>query len=369
MINKLLYLTYISLDDLPTSGSSVRPQKMKEAFESLGIEVRTFGGMNNNLAARKKTVADIQKILKTWQPDACYIEPPSGPLFYFGDVQLIKKLHRMNVPLSIFYRDAYWKYPEFSGGEKKLPTGKQFKNYIIKQMQIRQWNVFRRYIDLIYFPSLTMAKEFDCPNKDALPPGGFVPDAEWKEKLSDPLQFIFVGGASRNYGTELTIEAFAELNETDIRAKLTYICPENQWNALGIDKTQYKEWLELVHTSGDENLRPYYEKADVALLTAPRSFYRDFAVPIKLFEYMSYLKPILVTDCTETARVVNDNQAGWVTEADVESVVHKLKELCDHPDEISRIKTHMEDARRNNLWISRAQKVIRDLEQIREKNR
>ena len=67
MIRKLLYLTYISLEDAPTSGSSVRPLKMKEALENLNIEVKTFGGIDNNIGLRKKTVAAVKKLLKTWR--------------------------------------------------------------------------------------------------------------------------------------------------------------------------------------------------------------------------------------------------------------------------------------------------------------
>lgn len=148
---------------------------------------------------------------------------------------------------------------------------------------------------------------------------------------------------------------------------MTYVCPESQWKELGIEKEKYRQWLEVIHTSGDENLKPLYEKADVALLTAPRTFYRDFAVPIKIFEYMSYLKPVLVTNCTETARIVEENQIGWVTGDDVESVVHKLEELCSHPEEIIRVRAHMEEARRKHLWVSRAERVVGDLEQIRER--
>ena len=364
MIKKLLYLTYIPLNDVPTSGSSVRPQKMKEALESLDIDVRSFGGINNDLSLRKKTVAEIKELLKTWRPDACYIEPPSGPMFFHGDVSLIKTLHRMAVPISIFYRDAYWKYPEYSE-EGKLSISAKIKRIIIKRMQIHQWNVFKNNIDIIYFPSSTMAKEFDCPNKRALPPGGFIPAAKEKNEISKPIQFIFVGGAARNYGTHLTIEAFDRLNKSEIKAKLFYICPENQWKTIGIEQERYHDWLDVIHTSGDENLKQYYEKSDVALLIAPRSFYRDFAVPIKIFEYISYLKPILVTDCTETAKIIDENQAGWITNDSVESVVFKLEYLCSHPEEIISIKEHMEEVRNNNLWISRADRVVRELSDLR----
>ena len=363
MINRLLYLTFIPLNSAPTSGSSVRPLKMKEALEGLDIEVRTFGGINNDIPLRKKTNGEIRDLLKTWKPDACYIEPPSGPLFYFGDVELIRQLHRMEIPISLFYRDAYWKYPEYSA-ERKLSAKDRVKRSIIKQMQMYQWHVFQKNIDLIYFPSVTMAKEFDCPKKDVLPPGGFIPKMNEKRELSNPLQFIFVGGAARNHGTFLTLEAFEKLNESKVKGKLYYICPQEQWCGLGIKKEKYIDWLEVIHVSGDERLKSYYEKTDVALLTAPRSFYRDFAVPVKLFEYISYLKPILVTDCVETARVVEENQVGWVTRDDVGSVAAQLEYLCNHHDEVSRMRDRMTQARENNLWINRAKKVIHDLNDI-----
>lgn len=361
MRTKLLYLTYVSMDKAPTSGSSVRPQKMKEAFDCLGLDVKTFDGINNNKSIRKEAVAKIKELLKSWKPDICYVEPPSGPMFYYGDVELIKFLHKKGIPISIFYRDAYWKYPEYSA-EKKLTAVEFLKRFVIKHMQVHQWNVFRKNIDLIYFPSMTMAKEFECPHKDALPPGGFVADAIEKTELSELLQFIFVGGAARNHGTFLTIEAFEEVNKSGIKVKVFYICPEVQWNSLGIEKEKYKDWLEVIHTSGDENLRLYYEKADVALLTAPRTFYRDFAVPIKIFEYMSYLKPILVTNCTETARIVEENKVGWVVEDNVDAIANKIRFLMGHPEEIMRVREHMEEARSSNLWVSRAKKVLQDLE-------
>ena len=360
---KLLYITFINLDTTPTSGSSVRPAKIKQSLEMLDIELYTVSGMNNNITVRKKVVKDVKEKLKTWTPDACYIEPPSGPMFYHGDVELIKLLHKKGIPISIFYRDAYWKYPEYSE-EKKLSAVEKMKRFVIKRMQVYQWNVFKNNIDIIYFPSMTMAKEFQCSHKDVLPPGAFIPETVEKKGVSNPLQFIFVGGAARNHGTFLTIEAFEKVNKNGVRAKVFYICPEEQWNGLGIDKKQYSDWLEVIHTSGDGKLLPYYEKSDIALLTAPRTFYRDFAVPIKIFEYISYLKPILVTDCTETARVVEGNNVGWVCKDSVDDVVAKIEHIIDHPDEVESIRQGMEKARENNLWISRTKKVILDLQEV-----
>lgn len=363
MISKLLYLTYIPLNEMPTTGSSVRPQKMKEALESLDIEISTFGGINNDIKLRKKTVKNIKKLLKEWKPDACYIEPPSGPFFYYGDVQLIRFLHKKRIPSAIFYRDAYWRFPEYAI-EKKESFIQKIKRIIIKCMQIRQWNIINNNIDIIYFPSKTMAKEFNCPKKDILPPGAFIAKCNEKSELSNILQYIFVGGAAKNHGTFITINAFKQYNENGIKAKLIYVCPKTQWDSIGINKDLYKEWLEVIHTSGDENLKTLYEKADISILTAPRTFYRDFAVPVKIYEYISYLKPVLVTDCTETARVVSENNIGWIVHDNVDSIVKELDYLENHKQEIINIKNNMKRVRNENLWESRARKIINDLELI-----
>lgn len=362
---KLLYITFVDLDSLPKTGSAVRPAKMLHAFEELGVEIINVSGINNNISVRREAIKSIRKVLKSWTPDACYIEPPSGPMFYLGDLLLIKSLHRKGVPISIFYRDAYWKYPDFYiTKDTKLPV--RFKYKVVEFLQRWQWKVFENNIDMFYFPSLSMANEFDAHKKDALPPGCFVPENYLNNDLSCPLEFIFVGGASKNYGTFLTLDAFEKVNNNNIAANLTYICPKNQWDSLGLENVDSKAWLNVVHASGDKQLKEYYEKADVALLTAPRTFYRDFAMPIKVFEYISYLKPLLVTDCVETARVVRDNNIGWIVKDNIEEVADKIKYLCDNPNEVRQIKEKMEIARDNNLWIKRAEKVLNDFELIIE---
>ena len=361
---KLLYIAFIDFDDLPSSGSSVRPIKMKQAFEQLNLEIITISGSNNIIRDRRKSVKWILKKLKYWTPDICYIEPPSGPFFYHGDLTLIKKLHKMHIPIAIFYRDAYWKYPDFYMAEK-TPFTEKVKLSIIRLMQRAQWRLFNNNTDIIYFPSKTMAEEFESDKKDCLPPGSFLPCFQDKTGISEPIQFIFVGNATKNYGTFLTLDSFKKLNKESVKAKLFYICPKDNWDSLGIDKEEYSNWLNVIHLSGDDQLKEYYEQSDVAILTAPKTLYRDFAIPIKIFEYISYLKPILVTNCTETARVVAGNNVGWVCKDNVDSIVCALEHVINNIDEIKEIKSHITEVRADNLWIERAKKVISDLSNIK----
>lgn len=354
---KLLYITFIDFSKSTCSGSSVRPKKMLDAFIEMGVDVKLISGQTNDRGQRRAAVREANDYLERIVPDACYIEPPSGPFFYGGDIKLVKRIHRMGIPIGLFYRDAYWMFPEYSFETK--PTHKELlKSALIRMIQKRQLETFINTVDIGFFPSKEMSNFFPFKRREELPPGCFIPDGNFDHSLSQPVEFFFVGGAAINHGTYLTIQAFEIANSDKLRAALTYVCPKAQWDKLGIDAEKYKDWLTLIHAAGDENLKPLYKKADVAILIAPRTFYRDFAMPVKIFEYMSYLKPMLVTDCTATAGIVNDNHVGWVTEAKPEAVAEKIIELCEHPEEIGRVKAYLEGARDGNLWNIRAKKMI-----------
>lgn len=363
---KLLYIAFIDLERPPTSGSSVRPLKMLAAFKEIGCEVLVLSGQNNDIAQRRRRIKEIKKALAYFRPDCCYIEPPSGPMFCRSDLALIWELHKEGVPIGLFYRDAYWKYTDYYQS-KHVPILERLKTEVIKQMQISQLKFFARACDILYFPSKSMADEFDVPCKLVLPPGCFEPTiSKPRDKKHKCLHALFVGGAAKNHGTYLTLEAFEIANRTGVRCELTYVCPQQQWTDLGVDAhdQRYKEWLRVVHASGDENLIAYYEWADITLLTAPRTHYRDFAVPVKLYEYMSYLKPMLVTDCIETAKVVNENKVGWVVKDNANDIANALVELSNNPSLVSSYRECMITARATNLWTIRAKKVIEELMEV-----
>lgn len=370
----LLYITFVDLTKEADTGSSVRPQQMLKAFLSLGCNVKVLSGWNNQRSVRKKNVKIILKWLKKNTPKMCYVEPPSGPFFCIIDLILLYRLNKKNIPIGLFYRDAYWKFPNFAAEEKQSGI-EIIKSLIVRQMQLRDWFIFNSVCSHIFFPSKTMAALFTATNKSELPPGcvmreELVQDKEFINKES-ALTFIFVGGATKNYGTHLTLESFQKANLEGLKAKLIYVCPEEQWRLMpeAFHKEDYKEWLTVLHMCGDKSLSSLYEKADIAILTAPRNTYRDFAVPVKIFEYLSYLKPVLVTDCVETGKIVRDNHIGWVVNDDVNSIAQKIEYLYYNKHEIAQLTKDCAIARQKNTWQVRAKMVINILEQYRQINK
>ena len=146
----LLYITFIDMDADASSGSSVRPKKMLRAFQELGANIKLISGGAGvrGIGQRRKAVREAETWLRSHRPDCCYIEPPSGPMFYPGDVRLIRKLHKMGVPVGLFYRDAYWRFPQYYMDTSTLVS--QLKFRVLRPLQKSQWKTFTKNCDILY---------------------------------------------------------------------------------------------------------------------------------------------------------------------------------------------------------------------------
>ena len=77
-------------------------------------------------------------------------------------------------------------------------------------------------------------------------------------------------------------------------------------------------------------------------------------MPIKLFEYLSYQKPIFITDGSAGAEFVRNNNIGVVVQPDEESIKSALQDISSHRDRLTEISVHMEAIAEHN---SRARTV------------
>jgi glycosyltransferase involved in cell wall biosynthesis len=362
---KLLYITYIDTKQKPTSGSSVRALKMLEAFKELGCEIMLLEGWNSKdgLEERKRNVHAMRERLKEERPDACYVEVPSGPLFCREDVLILKETREKGVPLSIFYGDAFWKFPEFAGSEVVGGLKNRAKQKVVAWMQRYDWSLYRKVATRIYFPSSTMAEHFDFASKGVSFPGTFNAPQSLLDKKNDIPMAVYVGGATYRYGAHLLLDAFDRVNSEGIRVRLTFICQDSAWRQLPREYRAFeeKEWLLRLSASGDEALAPLYAGADFACLPLRRNIYNDFAMPIKLFEYISYRKPIIATDCIEQAAFIRENGIGLVAPDTTEGYARAILEfLALGETEKETLKRNMDATGERNTWRHRAQAVLDD---------
>ena len=162
----VLFVMFKDVAAVPDSGSSVRPLKMLQAFKNIGCKVTLLEGLQNDVARRHKNVRRIIDGLKEGKRyDCCYVEPPSGPLFCPTDLTLLKELKRREIPVGLFYRDAYHLFPQNFSQEGRL------KEAVIRHMAHRDFKTFSRTCEVAYVPSRSFGElvGFPIPTKP-LPP-------------------------------------------------------------------------------------------------------------------------------------------------------------------------------------------------------
>lgn len=351
-MKKILFYTFIDFGTFE-SGSMVRPQMMHAAFKELGADVVLLQTQQNKKKARKLAVSELNNWLDSNTVDLCYVETPSGVILNRCDRKLLRRIKRLGIRTAVFYRDAYFLLPE-SARKKVNPI----KNFILDLMCRLDLRLYRRMADIVYFPSESMARLFNLKAKGILPPA-------CSNNLLDFIfggrNSIYVGGLGGHYGTDILLKAFDILNAGDVPDyPLTIVCREADRHNIP-DEYNGRSWLTICHASGSKSLSALYQNANIALYPVRRSRYIDFAVSVKIYEYMGYGLPIVTTDCVEAARVIRDNGIGVVTRDNPESFAEGIRQIFSDREEYEKTLENVKRAvTGGNLWIHRARKVLDD---------
>lgn len=356
---KVLYITFIDFSKSSESGSSVRPKRMYEAFEQMGYQVVLITGASNKRKERKGAVTVARRYLQNDLPDICYIEPPSGPIFFKCDRQLIKKIHELGIPIGFFYRDIYWRFPMHDFVNKRSIFA-VLKEWIIKAMQHRDFRLIQRYVSKIYLPSQSVNNYIGLSNYGILPPG--CQEKDCIKVAHSKVTGIFVGGATERYGMGLLLKAWAKIAPQD--AELIIVCPREQW------ENWVKEWpvyrnvadnVHIYHLCDGQELDALYQISDFGLIPLRKTKYNDIAVPIKLYEYVANRLPIVTTNCTETEEIIKKYGIGIVCGDNEEEYSAAIEKMIYNLSSGKKYLTELELAYKQNLWRRRAEKVIDDL--------
>lgn len=359
----LIYIAFVDLDGPVSSGSGVRPLAMYHAFEEMGLRVKVLDGWPNDRKKRKAALRAFNQWLNDNTARACYIEPPSGPLFLRADRQLIQTIHQKGIPIGLFYRDLFWRFDD------KFQGVGQWKIRLIRWMQERDLRLFQKNVDCLFFPSPEVARaaDFGMPWK-ALPPGTVVlDDAAQVEKsrerlLHQPvLNVLYVGGTLGDYGLALLLDSLQFLNRTSTRLTLTLVCREGEWKRFQESyPTENLSWLSVHHASG-EALEAFYEAADLAVIPFQATPYMHFSMPVKLFEYLSHAKPIVATRLEATAPFIEDNDIGWTVEDNPKALMEQWEDILAHREEAAAKLDALVRTRQQETWKKRAETAFHTL--------
>ncbi|PZO62110.1 MAG: glycosyl transferase family 1 [Pseudoxanthomonas suwonensis] len=342
-----------------STGSGIRPLCMRDAFEEIGYTVLEVQGRGTE---RKRALGRVQEFLDDGgMLDFAYFEnstmptlltePHHLPTHPLVDLQLLRMLRRRGVRSGLFYRDVYWRFPAYVAQVGRVVAAGTTTLYHAELLAYRRW------VDKVYLPSRAMAPyvpRLRPEQIDELPPGGRIHDVPETE---GPFTVLYVGNISEYYRMH---EFFAAASAVP-SARVIFCTPEDSWAAV---RDEYDSYLgpniEVVHRSGDELLGLFAE-ADVCALLVEPAEYRDFAAPVKLFEYIGHGKPVLATRSTHAGGVVDQLGAGWTVDYGRDAIVKQLSELVSDPAEVLRMKEKTRTAREATTWQARARKVADDL--------
>lgn len=308
------------IDDDPRVGSAERVVRMLQAFRDSGFDVELVAG---STAQRREGMRLVRRLVRAGRRvDFVYSEATTNPtamndahhlpLRPLLDVRFLLFMRRHGVPVGLFYRDVHW----------------QFDFYRVLVPPVKRWAArafylfdllwYRLVLDVLFLPSRAMAEYLPgwrgSPRVVELPPAasqtGSAPAPE-----AGSLRLFYVGSvAPPLYDIGELVAAVA----TTPGVRLTICCPPDQEPLL--EAAAATERITVVHEHG-RALVEHYESCDIACLVYPHHRYRDFAMPIKLFEALGFARPVLVSGGREVDHFVAATKAGWVVDS------HRLRDL------------------------------------------
>ena len=160
--------------DNPTAGSALRPNRMLHALRSIGYEVEEVTGYSSE---RRKKIDQIrQQIQNGMQYDFVYSENINSPTLLadqdhiprhpWMDFQFFRFCKSHQIPVLLFYRDIYWKFPDIFNGVASF-----WKRSVLIPLFRYDLRKYRSCLDLMFLPTERMHTyvDLELPYKP-LPP-------------------------------------------------------------------------------------------------------------------------------------------------------------------------------------------------------
>ncbi len=349
----------------PVAGGQVRAGKMLAALQNWG-EVWTVSG---TASQRRRIIGQVRRAVRMGVHfDFCYSESSTMPttmtethhlpLHPLLDLSFLAGLRASGVPVGLFYRDIYWKFPVYH--DNGLPLLQRMAAQTMYRYDLLG---YRAAVDVLFLPSLRMGELVNVGRKvlkEALPPGHDIEGVP-PEPAPSPLSLFYVGGVGSLYQMQELCAAVSSVPEVS----LTICTRPAEWEKA---KAGYEPVMgsniSVIHENGKKALAPYFAAANVALMVFKPDDYRDFAAPLKLFEYIGNGKPIMATSGSLAGDIVDRDQIGWVVDYNREGISEVLRRLVAHPEEVAAAHERVMAARGAHTWDARVVQLSRTLASV-----
>ncbi|CAN5488073.1 glycosyltransferase [soil metagenome] len=338
------------------AGSGVRVSRMLEGFRDLGLSVEVVDGYGRTRRAEMRRLAKAARRGDrfvalysefTTMPTAL-ADPHHLPLHPRADQAFFRAMRSSGVPVGVFYRDVQWRFPEYRA---RVGMIKRTMATVAYRVELQ---ALRRSVDRLFLPTERMAAwlpgwERD-PRVSALPPGGVMRDLP-ATPSEGRLRLFYVGSVRPPvYDLGPLLDAIERVPSVD----LTVCCPESE-RSLVVSRSGWGRQVEVVHERGDA-LIDRYRACDVSCNIFPEHPYRDFAMPVKLFESLGLGRPVLADDQGPVGSFLASSGGGWAVP--LNELPTLLAELVAEPQRVSAAQAQARVIRVDHTWRARCETAI-----------
>jgi glycosyltransferase involved in cell wall biosynthesis len=146
----------------------------------------------------------------------------------------------------------------------------------------------------------------------------------------------YIGGIGTHRGLDVAVNAMSFIKQKDFNFKLV-IVGSGGWYGKELEKIAQKlnisENVDFIPRVPIEKVRSYYESCHIGLVPHNSNPHTEATVPHKLFQYMLFKKPVVVSSCKSLKRIVEDIGAGIVfNTGDPEDLAKKIIFLYNRPE-------------------------------------
>ncbi|WP_214035102.1 glycosyltransferase family 4 protein [Methanospirillum sp.] len=282
--------------------------------------------------------------------DYVYIEGLASPLF-IHDYNVFNLFKKKKIPIFTFIRDLYWKYPDTL---KKTIIRRFWYNRCENELQ---W--YLKNASGMLFPSPDMAETLNFENKFLLPPGG-DPSQCIDRQLPMNKNITYIGGISNKMGIDILSNAMNIVVKEYPDAHCTII---GRGDNEIVHKYCRKPFITYVSNVSYFDVPKVLSNTDITAIPIPNIPHNRFALPVKLFDYMSSNRPIVATNCPSMTHLIEKEKIGLITKDNPKSFAEGIIFLLDNPDLAQKYGDNAyKSVIARNSWRARANRLLNIME-------
>lgn len=313
------FITVLGMFDLARLGGAmaVRIYHMDRALQSFTPTMLLSGTRHQ----RRKSILRFIRQGQLQKTAGIYVEASTSTAME-ADILLLALARKRGLPVIVFIPDAYQSFPD-------LYPRKGWRVKLLDAGWRLSISAYQKLATLLLFPSWDLAHCFrNKPAIDVLPPGGLA-GRPYNPPSWSPPTVIYVGATSHRDGSDLLLESMSLVVKDMPQARCTFISS----NTTFLDTVPWKNapWLTIEKRTFNE-IPEAMAQSTLAIIPRLQNRYHDLAMPVKLFDYLSYGRPVVTTDCREMAAFVQQNNLGIVVQDSPESMAEGIIRLLTRPD-------------------------------------